>query len=83
VQLLIEKTRNSPDFVHGLSPRAALSLLAAARAWAFIDGRKMVLPEDVQAVLPSVACHRLRLAGNGGHARPEDIAAMIHATPLP
>jgi MoxR-like ATPase len=83
VQLLIEKTRNSPDFVHGLSPRAALSLLAAARAWAFIDGRKMVLPEDVQAVLPGVACHRLRLAGNGGHARPEDIAAMIHATPLP
>ena len=83
VQLLIEATRNSPDFIHGLSPRAALSLLAAARAWAFVDGRQMVLPEDVQAVLPSVACHRLRLARSGSQARPDDIAALIHAIPLP
>ncbi|HJV93624.1 MAG TPA: MoxR family ATPase, partial [Azonexus sp.] len=83
VQLLIEATRNRPDFIHGLSPRAALALLAAARAWAFVDGRQMVLPEDVQAVLPSVACHRLRLARSGSHARPDDIAALIHALPLP
>lgn len=83
IQLLIEATRSSPDFIHGLSPRAALSLLAAARAWAFIDGRQMVLPEDVQAVLPGVACHRLRLARSGSHARPEDIAAMIHSIPIP
>jgi MoxR-like ATPase len=76
IQLVIEATRSSPDFVHGLSPRAALSLLAAARAWAFVGGRKMVLPEDVQAVLPSVACHR-------NHARPEDIATMIRSIPLP
>ena len=83
LQLVIEATRSNPDFVHGLSPRAALSLLAAARAWAFIDGRKMVLPEDVQAVLPGVACHRLRLARSGGNARPENITAMIHSIPLP
>lgn len=83
LQALIEATRSSPHFVHGLSPRAAVSLLAAARAWAFVDGRKMVLPEDIQTVLPCVACHRLRLTRGGGHARPADIAALIHATPLP
>jgi MoxR-like ATPase len=44
LQTLVEATRNSPKFIHGLSPRAALGLLAAARAWAFIDGRNMVLP---------------------------------------
>lgn len=83
VQLLVETTRSSPNFIHGLSPRAALSLLAAARAWAFVDGRQMVLPEDVQAVLPNVACHRLHLARSGSQAHPEDITALIHATPLP
>ncbi|MBI4741063.1 MAG: AAA family ATPase [Betaproteobacteria bacterium] len=83
VQALIEATRGSPHFVHGLSPRAALSLLAAARAWAFVDGRDMVLPEDVQAVLPGVACHRLRLARSGAQARLEDVAALIHAVAVP
>ena len=82
VQTLIETTRHSPKFIHGLSPRAALALLAAARAWAFIAGRAMVLPEDVQAVLPSVACHRLRLANSASHARHADIVQLIHSTPL-
>ena len=82
VQTLIEATRHSPKFVHGLSPRAALALLAAARAWAFIAGRTMVLPEDVQAVLPSVACHRLRLVNSASHARPEDVIHLIHSLPI-
>ena len=82
LQALIEATRNSPHFINGLSPRAALSLLAAARAWAFVDGRNMVLPEDVQAVLPNVACHRLRLARSAAQARPDDVAALIHAVPV-
>jgi MoxR-like ATPase len=82
VQTLVEATRNSAKFIHGLSPRAALALLAAARAWAFLEGRSMVLPEDVQAVLPSIACHRLRLTTSAGHARAEDIAELIHATPI-
>ena len=79
VQALVEATRTSPRFVHGLSPRAALALLAVARAWAFLAGRRMVMPEDVQAVLPSVACHRLQLADGNGHARPEDIAGLIRS----
>lgn len=82
VQGLIEATRTHPKFVHGLSPRAALALLAAARAWAFIDGRNMVLPEDVQTVLPSVACHRLWIANSAGHARAEDITQLIRAIPV-
>jgi MoxR-like ATPase len=59
LQALVTYTRQSSDFVNGLSPRAGLFLLNAARAWAFMDGRREVIPEDVQAVLPSVAGHRL------------------------
>ncbi len=59
VQALLTHSRQSPAFGSGLSPRAGLSLLAAARAWALIEGRNAVLPEDIQAVLPGVAGHRL------------------------
>jgi MoxR-like ATPase len=58
-QALLEFTRVSPHFQHGLSPRAGLALLRSARAWALIDGRDAVLPEDVQAVLPATVGHRL------------------------
>jgi MoxR-like ATPase len=61
LQALIGYTRSSADFVNGLSPRAGLYLLNAARAWAFMDGRKEVIPEDLQAILPAVVGHRLHL----------------------
>ncbi len=57
---LVEATRSGPQFAWGLSPRASLALLAAARAWAFLTHRDYVIPEDVQAVLPAVVGHRLR-----------------------
>lgn len=60
VQAIVRHTRESARYVHGLSPRAGLALLAAARAWAMLDGRDAVVPEDVQAVLPGVASHRLQ-----------------------
>jgi MoxR-like ATPase len=60
VQALLARTRACADLVNGLSPRAGLALLNAARAWAMIDGRAQVEPEDVQAVLTSVVAHRLR-----------------------
>jgi MoxR-like ATPase len=60
VQAILRHTRESARYVHGLSPRAGLSLLAAARAWALLDGRSAVIPEDVQIVLPGVASHRLQ-----------------------
>ena len=60
---LLEETRSAGLFRHGLSPRAGQALVAAARAWALIDGRDYVVPSDVQAVLPAVAAHRLQPLG--------------------
>jgi len=59
VQALVKASREPDLFKHGLSPRAALGLLRAAKAWAFLSGHTGVLPEDVQAVLPGVVDHRL------------------------
>ncbi len=56
---LIDFSRNCGRFLHGLSPRAGLALLHCARAWAFMDSREYVLPEDVQAVAPHCLGHRL------------------------
>ncbi len=83
VQALVDATRSSPAFQHGLSPRAGLALLAAARSWAWLAGRDMVLPDDVQAVLPPVARHRLRSAQGGGHASAEDIATLLRSVAIP
>ena len=65
VQALLAASRNPVHYVEGLSPRAGLALLAAARAWAWLDGRGHLIPEDVQSVLPAVAGHRLRAAERG------------------
>ena len=64
----------------GLSPRAGLMLLAASRAWALIEGRAMVVPEDVQAVFPAVAGHRL---AGGARAGALQAQAIIRAVALP
>jgi MoxR-like ATPase len=56
-------------FAEGMSPRAAIALLQAARAWAALEGRNHIIPEDVQAVLVPVCAHRLRpLKSAGGTA---------------
>jgi MoxR-like ATPase len=62
VQDLIEQSRNSGVFSNGISPRAALDLINGGRAWAMLNDRVYVLPEDIQAVLPAVIGHRLTLA---------------------
>jgi MoxR-like ATPase len=82
VQAIVEYTRRSPDYVAGLSPRAALALVHSARAWALLEGRDKVIPEDVQAVLPGVAAHRLRPAHDA--ARRVDVGAqLLSAVPIP
>ncbi len=82
VQAIVEYTRRSPDYVVGLSPRAALALVHSARAWALLEGRDKVIPEDVQAVLPGVAAHRLRPAHDA--ARRVDVGAqLLAAVPIP
>ena len=84
LQALIEASRRAPQFAAGLSPRAGLGLLAAARAWAFVAGREAVLPEDVQAILPAVAAHRLRPAQSSGRAAAgELITDWIKSVPIP
>jgi MoxR-like ATPase len=78
LQALLNHTRQSPDFAHGLSPRAGLALLQGARAWAYMDGRKMVLPEDLQAVMPAVVAHRLAAAGtNSSNASGAQLAEQL------
>jgi MoxR-like ATPase len=62
-QDLLEFSRHSQRIHQGLSPRAGLAILRAARAWAFIEGRNAVIPEDVQAVVPSIVGHRLQSTG--------------------
>ena len=59
LQAILKYTRQSAQFNAGLSPRAGLSLKQCAQAWAMLDGRDHVIPEDIQAILPSVAGHRL------------------------
>ena len=60
VQALAQASRRDGLFADGLSPRAAIALLQAGRAWAALEGRDHVLPEDIQAVLVPVCAHRLR-----------------------
>ena len=59
IRALAEYTRHAAGLAFGLSPRGALALLAAGRAWALLDGREHVLPSDIQTVFPHVAMHRL------------------------
>ncbi|MFN2646563.1 MAG: AAA family ATPase [Burkholderiales bacterium] len=82
VQAIVAHTRRSPDYVTGLSPRAALAIVHTARAWAMLEGREQVIPEDVQAILPGVAAHRLRPAHDA--ARRMDVGAeLLSAVPIP
>lgn len=60
LQAILDFTRSSSEFSFGLSPRAGLALLTAAKAWSFIDRRDSVIPEDIQVVLAAVAGHRLK-----------------------
>jgi MoxR-like ATPase len=83
VQALVAHSRQSQDFAAGLSPRAALALLAGARAWALMADRNHVLPEDVQAVLPGVVGHRLHLAGEAARTGTEVGRRLLEAVAIP
>lgn len=84
VQAIVRHTRESPRFITGLSPRAAIALLRCAQAWALIHGHRGVLPEDVQAVLPGVVGHRLRLRDDADTKNPNDIGlAVLKAVAVP
>jgi len=84
VQALARASRDSGRYQAGLSPRAVISLLRAAQAWAFLHGHAGVLPEDLQAVLPAVVGHRLRPRDATDLRTPPLVAAeLLQAVPIP
>ncbi|MBF9266425.1 AAA family ATPase [Paracidovorax cattleyae] len=82
VQDLIAATRSGRWFLQGLSPRAGIALIRAAKAQALIAGRDYVAPDDVQAVLPQTIAHRLVPVGDAGRGAAEQVVAMVEAVPL-
>ena len=82
VQDLIAATRSGQWFVQGLSPRAGIAVLRAAKAQALLSGRNYVAPDDVQAILPQTIAHRLIPVGDAGRGSTEQVRAMTLAVPL-
>jgi MoxR-like ATPase len=78
LQAILKYTRQSAQFNAGLSPRAGLSLKQCAQAWAMLEGRDHVIPEDIQAILPSVADHRL-VSNNTLTSNADKIGYLIKA----
>jgi len=82
VQDLVAATRSGRWFVTGLSPRAGIAVLRAARAQALLCGRDYAAPDDVQAILAQTVAHRLIPVGDAGRGAVEQVRAMIEAVPL-
>ena len=83
LQALIAATRSGQWFVEGLSPRAGIAILRAARARALMAQRDYVAPDDIQAILPQTAAHRLLPLPSAGRGRVEQVRAMVEALGLP
>ena len=83
LQDLIAATRSGRWFLQGLSPRAGIAIMRAAKAQAFLSGRDYVAPDDIAAVLPQTAAHRLIPVSDAGRGPVEQVRAMLDAVPLP
>jgi MoxR-like ATPase len=83
LQDLVAATRDGRWFVQGLSPRAAISVVRAAQAQAFLSGRNYVAPDDIADVLPQTVAHRLSPLHNAGRGAVEQVRAMLASTALP
>lgn len=77
IQALVRHTRESADIDIGLSPRGAQAMIAAARAYAFVENHAGVYPDDVQAVFAAVAGHRLKPAGNTRFRSPNELCQHV------
>ena len=82
VQALLAASRSHPDIRIGLSPRAGLAMLHAARAHALLAGRAFCLPEDIQAVFVATAAHRLIPAASSRASRAELSAQLLAQVPV-
>jgi MoxR-like ATPase len=83
---LAEATRRTPEIRLGASPRATLQLLRAAKAWAAIDGRDYVIPDDVQLLLTHVLAHRMLLTSDAhvaGRTASDLLHRVVRTTPIP
>jgi MoxR-like ATPase len=83
VQDLVSATRSGRWFVQGLSPRAGMAVLRAAKARALLNGRAFVAPDDVRNILSQTIAHRLIPIENAGRGASAQVAAMLDAVPLP
>ncbi|MCG8566728.1 MAG: AAA family ATPase [Desulfobacterales bacterium] len=83
LQDLLEFSRSSGMFQNGLSPRAGLAMASAARAWAFLEGRDFLIPEDLQHVLPWVVGHRLRSARDGSTISMDQLISGFNQVAVP
>lgn len=83
LQAVIAATRSGKWFVDGLSPRAGIAILRAAKAIALLDERDYVAPDDVQAILPQTVAHRLVPVAGAGRGAREQVRAMVETIPVP
>ncbi len=83
LQDLMAATRSGRWFLQGLSPRAGIAVMRAAKAQAFLNHRNYVAPDDIAAVLPQTTAHRLLPVGDAGRGALEQVRAMLAAVPLP
>ncbi len=83
LQDLVAATRSGRWFAQGLSPRAALAVVRAAKAQAFLSGRDYVAPDDIAAILPQTTAHRLVPVADAGRGAVEQVQALLEAVPLP
>jgi len=83
LQALIAATRSGRWFVDGLSPRAGIAVLRAARARALLDRRDYVAPDDIQAILAQTIAHRLVPVAGSGRGPKEQVRAMVQEIAIP
>ena len=81
LQRLLQFTRSSADVEYGISPRGGMAVLKSARAWALMEGRGYVIPEDIQVVFAPVCAHRLPLTG-GEHRADNFIQQTLNAVDI-
>lgn len=83
VQALLAGTRNSRWFETGLSPRAGIAMLHCSKAFAFLEGRDFAIPEDVKAIFPSLARHRMSVPHGMETSVREQISDLLNQVAIP
>lgn len=82
LQKILHFTRHSPFYRNGLSPRAGIAILRCAQAWALLDQRDHLLPEDIQAILPATTNHRLQPSAEFSTLVPDEVVSHLLTVPL-